>query len=87
MLDLYEYILFGVLFWCTENFSWSFQMYCNPKILILSILTELMGTPEFLISSKEFSTIVSKFNRTFVQDIIIQSLYTITLVTSESSEA
>ena len=45
-----------------ENFSWPFKMPCNLKNLTLSLLTELMGTSEFLIGTKGFSTIGPEFN-------------------------
>lgn len=37
----------------------------STKKLIMSILTELMGTLEFLIGSREFTIIVLEFNYEF----------------------
>lgn len=45
-----------------ENFIWPFKMSCDPKKFTLSILTELMGTLEFLLSSEEFGVTVPEFN-------------------------
>lgn len=51
-----------IYYWYMENFIWPFKMSCDPKKITLSILTQLMGTLEFLISSEEFGITVPEFN-------------------------
>ena len=48
-----------------KNFIGHLTMSHSTKKLIMSILTELMGTLEFLIGSGEFTIIVLEFNYEF----------------------